>query len=374
MMKRSVFVIIFILPVLLKGQITIDEGILPKVNDVYNTFIDDMPEVNLGRQGTDQEWDFSTLNSGLIYQTTMLPPDPVLIFNALDYDFFIHSGNKIYRLFKRQGDELYEVAIQRPHPLNSDFIVFAKYESPKLVAYGPLSYRSEKTDRSNIFFYMPGNQIPQLIQKKLPITADSLRLKVSEVRDFRVDASGTLFLPYDRFDVLRQEITSRTTTSLEIYSAGKWSKINDYILDPTGELLGTVTQKSYVFYANEEPLPLASILLNENGSIKNIEVKAPGTIDNYVPANTDEKRLILSPNPTYGDVKLELMNLEPGKYYFEVFNIIGKKLWGDELDINRKLSSTKYNFSFLGKGTYLWAITDAQGVRITTKRLVIVTP
>jgi len=360
--------------VLLLSQITIDDSVLPVVNDVHKTFIDDMPDVSIGRQGLDQNWNFSSLSSGLIYERNLLPPDPVLIFSPIDYDFFINEGARIIKMYKLVDKQLYEVAVQQPHPLNSNYITFSKYESPKLIAYAPLEYRAEKTNRSTIFYYMPGDQIPDLIQNKLPITADSLRLKVSEVCDFRVDATGSLSLPYDQYDVLRQEVYSRTVTSLEIFSAGKWSRINNDILDPTSEILGSRVERKYLFYSDIENMPLATVRMNSDGIISDIEVKAPEESNNYISANTDQEQLILSPNPTYGDVKLELVNLEPGTYQFKIFNIIGKKLWEEEVVIKRKITSSKYNFGFLGKGTYLWAITDDQGVRLTTKRLIVVTP
>lgn len=356
------------------AQITLDETILPQANDVYSSFIDELPDIDPGRQGLDQFWDFSELSSGLVYESNLYPPDPLLIKSKVDYDFYRIENRKIYRLMKRVGDEIYEVAVQRPHPLNSDYITFARYENPKLIYFSPLSYRTEKTDRSSIYFDMPGQNIPQLIKDRLPVSADSIRLHVSTITDLRVDAAGTLLLGYERYDVLRQEVISSVDRQVEIYSAGKWSVVNNMILDPTEEFLGEKVEKHYRFLAEDEKFPIAKITVDEAGEVLEAEVKAPEQIDHLVRADSDEPLLVLSPNPTYGDVKLELMNLNRGTYSFEIANIIGKKLWEKNVEVDRNYNSYKFNFGFLGKGTYLWTITDERGIRLTTKRLVIVAP
>ncbi len=351
-----------------------DEANLPVLDDIFKTFIDDMPSVNLKKQGQDQNWDFSSLSSGLAYQKILQSKDVDMLPTNFEYDFLIKENSNTIRFYKRTGKRIYEIGMQRPHPLNSAYNVISKYDAPKLITYAPLRYKDDLTNRSTIYFTLPGTEIPQIVNKRLPVTADSIRIKIQEVADFRVDAWGTLTLYYDRFEVLRQEVSTRITKTLEIHSAGKWSKINNNILDPAGDLLGTSSEKFYLFLSDEAKNPIAKIIINEAGDPVIAEITAPEELNKIVSNDLTSQEIVLSPNPTYGEVKLELMNLDYGEYDFVISNVIGKKEWGEKIVIDRKLNSFKYNFSFLGKGTYFWALLDAKGQRIITKRLVIITP
>lgn len=374
MKKCRIFLTLVCLPVFLSAQISLDESYLPSVSETARTLIDNMPRVDLKKQGPEQYWDFSLVSSGLAYESTLLANDPEVLDNKFEFDFLRKDSNGWIHFYKKTGKRIYEVALQRPHPLNSAQTVLSQYDAPLLISYAPLRYLGDITNRSSIAFTLADQNIPSIIKKRLPVTADSLRVVYKETKDLRVDAWGTLVLSYDRFEVLRQEVTSLLSISVEIYSANQWSKINDNVLDPAGDFLGVSRNREFIFYSDEVKEPVAKIILDKSGEPAIAEIRAPDQIGSFVNANTSKQELILSPNPTYGDIKLELMNLDYGKYKFEVFNILSKKLWGDEIVVDRKLSSHRYNFSFLGKGTYLWAITDARGVRITTKRLVIITP
>lgn len=374
MNKCRIFLVFVCLPVLFNAQVSLNESSLPSANDVFKTQVDNVPNINLKKQGEDQYWDFTSLSSGLAYQKTLLKNDPEQLHTDFEFDYLIREDNGLLRFYRKTGKKIFEVAIQRPHPLNSSLTVVSRYDDPKLIMYAPMSYKDDLTDLSSISFKLAGNTIPSIIRKRLPVTPDSIRISYRETRDFRVDAWGQVLLSYDRFEVLRQEISSTINTSIEIYSAGKWSRIDNTVLDPTGDLLGLTHERYFVFYSDEVKEPLAKIKVNASNKALYAEIRASDEMKNFISGNTNKKVLLLSPNPTYGDVKLELMNLDYGSHNFEVFNILGEKLWGEEITVDRKLNSYRYNFSFLGKGTYLWAITDAQGVRLTTKRLVIITP
>lgn len=356
------------------AQVTINEGILPSINDTMWTLTDNMPNINLGNAGGNKFWDFSSLSSGMGRKKKLSHNNPNVNPPNIEYDFVIEEEGEIFRFYKRLNSALFEIAVQQPHPLNSGFEVLSKYQTPKLICYAEMKYEDDKTTNALIYYTLPGNNIPSLIQKKLPITADSIRIKVEEVQDMHTDAWGSVRLSYDNFDVLRQALTISRTTTAEVYSAGKWSRINDYILDPNQNILGKRSDSYYIFYANDAKEPIAKVKVGASQQPLYAEFKGSTRLGSLININTGERAFILSPNPSFGNVKLELVNTELGEYTFEIYNVIGKRLWKDELLVNRKFTSYKFDFSFLGKGTYLWALTNSQGVRITTKRLVIITP
>ena len=373
-MKKLLILMLLFTSVALHAQISIDETSLPIAGDTIWQLEDNIPNINLGRTGARQTWDFTSLNSGMSKKHVLTTENENLLSTSLAYDFIEQVDRETLILLKKIDNEIYEVAVQRPHPLNSSISVLSTYASPRLKRYANMKYGDDKTASSLIYYSLADEEIPNLVKKKLPITADSIRIKVEEVQDLRNDAWGSVNLSYNSFDVLRQDQTVHMTVSAEVYSAGKWSLINDNILDPGRKLLGTTTERYYNYYASNVKGPLVSIKVSNTDQPLSAIFEGSYSIGSIVNISDEDEAYILSPNPSFGDVKLEMMNAPFDTYKFEVFNVIGKRLWSDELLVNNKFTSYKFDFSFLGKGTYLWALTDSRGIRASTKRLVIITP
>ncbi len=373
-MKKLFLLSLILLVNGLNGQIVVGDEVLPKVADTIWMLEDNMPNIRLGNGGQDQYWDFSSLSSGMGMKTVLKKQDQEVIPSALDYDFIVKEEAGVIRFYKQFDKSLKEVALQLPHPLNSNQVILSVYEKPKLIRYSNIKYGDDQTAISLIYHTLSAGQIPNLVKKKLPITADSIRIKVEEIQDFRVDAWGTLLLSYERFEVLRQDVNVRKITSIEVFSAGKWSKINERIIDPNNELLGETSQRHFYYFSNDPDELIAQVKIGNTGRALSASFRGSDNMTNVVNIKAGQQAIILSPNPSFGDVKLEILNADFGKYKFEIFNVIGKRLWEDELLVNRKLNSYKFDFSSLGKGTYLWALTNSQGIRVTTKRMVIITP
>lgn len=373
-MDRLIIILLFISPFILQGQITIGNNTLPGLDDTLFYHTDYITDINVGMEGEGKFWDFSNLSSGIAEKVVLQKQDPQLDAKGIDYDFFIKEKGEIFRLYKKEGNAIYEVAVQRPHPLNSDYICFSKYEKKKLYRFSNIDYQDEKTSRSIIYFNLPGNQIPNLIEKKLPIKAEALRVRVEEIHDFTFDAWGTLRLNFDAYNVLRLYHNIFRSISVEIYSTGKWSPINNSILDPNGSFLKSTTEIFYEFYSDKDLEPIAKAKVDYTGNVEYVEFKASQFSKNIVTSQENKPVYIMSPNPTFGDVKLEMLNADFGEYNLELFNVIGKRIWSDKINVDKTFSSFKLDFTFLGKGTYVWALTNNRGVRITTKRLVIMTP
>lgn len=366
--------IFLIVPLFGFCQTSIVDNTLPSNGDTLWTSVDLEPNLRLGRGGPNQYWDFSSLNSGISHKSVLRKTDKLLLLPGFDFDFLQREEKEVIRFFKRIGKKLYEIAVQRPHPLNSDYICFAQYESPKLIKSSEIKYEDDEMNPSIIYYTLPGTEIPTFVKNKLPIKADSIRIKVDEIQDLHMDGWGVLRLSYRNFDVLRQNQYITTTTTAEIYSAGRWSTINSRLLDPNEALLKTIREQHYVFYADHVKEPIAKVKLDALGKSESVAFKASNYVGNLIEMKEGMKEYILSPNPTFGEVKLELVNIDFGNYTFEILDVIGKKLWSKEITISRSLESFKYDFSFLGKGTYLWTITNSNGRPMATKKMVVITP
>jgi len=88
----------------------------------------------------------------------------------------------------------------------------------------------------------------------------------------------------------------------------------------------------------------------------------------------DRMDINLFPNPTYGDLNIQFNNAEVSNYDFAVYNIVGKKIWNTEIIVNSRSFMQSIQLPRLDKGVYLYTVKNDEGIRISSKRLVIVEP
>lgn len=84
-----------------------------------------------------------------------------------------------------------------------------------------------------------------------------------------------------------------------------------------------------------------------------------------------EQGVIAQPNPSFGPIRFQLFNHEPGDYKLEIYNVVGKPIY------TKKFSKTEGNLleadlSSLRRGTYIYSIVDNSGRKIATKRISLI--
>lgn len=80
------------------------------------------------------------------------------------------------------------------------------------------------------------------------------------------------------------------------------------------------------------------------------------------------------PNPTYNDIYIRFENALDTEFNISLYNIIGKKLWGEDLTINQTNDQVFVNLPELSKGVYIYTISNSAGKRIQSRRLVVIEP
>lgn len=86
---------------------------------------------------------------------------------------------------------------------------------------------------------------------------------------------------------------------------------------------------------------------------------------------SEDSSIQVYPNPTFGNVNVLCNQLEPGDYFFELYNIIGQRQWRQSFLVNEELMVHKFNLPNPQKGTFLYAIVRPDGKKIFTRRLSI---
>ena len=80
------------------------------------------------------------------------------------------------------------------------------------------------------------------------------------------------------------------------------------------------------------------------------------------------------PNPTFGDIKVKFNGAQESEFKFELFNIIGKPVWSTTFKINSPDQIIDLQMLDLEKGIYLYAVSNLEGKRLRTQRLIIIEP
>lgn len=93
----------------------------------------------------------------------------------------------------------------------------------------------------------------------------------------------------------------------------------------------------------------------------------------YLPAcEPGGNQVYVYPNPSFGQLNLSAINIDPGSYSLEIFNLVGYKLWSQALQMKDQRELHNFDLSFLDKGVYVYALKDYRGAYVQTRRLIIV--
>ncbi len=376
-MKKVLPILLLIFPIILSAQVTINNSIFPKPGDTLR-YVTDNFFTNFDPNVTGETtWDFRSLNGSVVVETLYkaastgdafaLFPDADLLDKSAAQEIYYKSyGNKIVELGRAGLDPVLNI-------LDLDY----QNEGELILRRAPMSYSDNYTDNSSFMISAPTSVIPDSIIPGLSTLVDSLRLNVSITNVSDLDAWGTLQLPDADYEVLRQK--TETTTNAELYiftSVFGWQ-----LVDPSNplfaslgdilDLLGESISVSYQFFANDNKEVMANIVLDDSAIPISVTYKGDATTAVKV-VSSSEQNILTYPNPTFGNVTFELKNLPKGNYKVEIYNIIGKKLWSADLDYFTGVLNT--DISHLRKGTYLYSIIDGNGLKIATRRLMVITP
>jgi hypothetical protein len=179
-----------------------------------------------------------------------------------------------------------------------------------------------------------------------------------------VDASGELYSPTARYDVVRE----RRDIELILMPSGVVTKHTEPGL-PTGFTTG----RTYLFISAASAMPVAVVQTDAMNQAKQVEYLThpwAGTVIQQLPRRPD---VFVYPNPSFGNVRFDFLNLSSGYYDLEIYNILGSKIRTEYLFING-IRTLPLDLTRLKKGTYIYRLVDSEKNTIRSKRLVIITP
>ncbi len=360
----------------LKSQITITRDYFPRSGDTLYTSIDNLPtNIDLKTPGENISWDFSQLQSPFIQKTVFYAPAPDLVPEVFSSATVATSEDPGSAWFKASENSFDLLGYSGADPLDFGLESNLVYSPPLPERYAPLSYGDihELTTKAVLPFSI--DQLPNEILEQLPITPDSLRIRIQINRFSEVDAHGSVLLPDGvNYPVLREKRVESLSIGLDAKLGPlPWQDITG--LFPGNDMLPALTTTSYYFFNNNSKEPIAIVQTDpeEEATAINVIYKATDMTTPVRPSVKNKPELIAFPNPAIANVRFEFNNSPAGKYQLKVYNILVQEVLSKEYYIEGP-QTVQVDISQLRKGTYLYTLIDEKGKTLGTKRLIVLRP
>jgi len=360
------------------AQITVTNYTFPKAGDTLFIAMDKLPEdIEITPPGGDQSWNFSNLSApftqSLIYRPASEGEVPEEVPSADIFTKFTPESESYYKV----TDNTFEfIAFNGQDPAGLGLNTLAKFEPPIVERRAPMNFFDQNIGNSALLASLASSDIPQEVFDNLPIplTPDSIRLRVSMERVDLVDAWGSLTIPGGTYDVLREKRTEFRETRIDLkFAVVGWQDWTD-IIAPFLAPIGKDTTVTYNFFSNEAKEVIAIVTMdNQEEQATQVIYKSNDIINKVKTVANRRPSIYAYPNPAINDVRLEFTDLKPAFYSIKIFNILGvvvfeKKYWVDGT------RTEKIDLTNLRKGIYLYSLENDSGKTLITKRLMILRP
>lgn len=358
-----------------RAQITVTASSFPEIGDTLFLNIDNLPvNISVSDPGPDQRWDFSTLQSPFSRKTVVrFPGDGEGSAGFSGADFMIMLGENLEGYFRSTPNQLRVLGYYGEDPLGLGAETLTRFNPYIVDRHVPLRYLDDFQSGYNLSLTIPADELPRQILDQLPITPDSLRIRIQSEREDFVDAWGKLIIPGGIYDVLREKRIETRKTRLDAKIGFlPWQDITSLV--PGIDQLGDLTTVSYHYFSNEIKEPVAVLFLDESEeTVLRVEYKANDVTTDVQSIHDLKPGVYAFPNPAIVNVRFEFSNLPADNYTLTIFNILGVEMWQEDYFIDGSRTE-KVNIASLRKGTYLYSLSDSRGRTLTTKRLMVIKP
>jgi hypothetical protein len=375
-MRNLYFLIACLLTFQSYSQISIDKFSMPSKGETLKTWGSLTTNVDLGVEGGPQTWDFSNLTKDVENNITLLDPSEgtVEVSNA---SFLIMNGEFVERYFNKADDAITEIYLKTLDPIFETFEISNEYAEAPVYRKATILYGQDHSNTSIYRAAIAWSDLPDTITGQVGLAIDSIRINTNFERTDDIDAYGTVMLPDGEWEALRESSRNIRSVTIDIFFLGVWIEAPAEILETAlggfADLLAPDTTYTTNFYTNQAIEVLATFNLDDNGDPVTAEFKEGSEITDLSILESKSPDVQTFPNPSFGNVTFNFENCTTGKYTIQVFNILGKKLWMQDVTIDSS-KSIRVDLTTLKKGTYLYSVYDKNGNKITTKRLVILNP
>ena len=372
----------FLFAISVQAQISITDAYFPSAGDTLKTAFDGMPSgiiVNPVGGSVDQTWNFNSVQ-GTSREIVYYPAsegDASDQFPSADLHTKLNPVGEMY--YKKSPSSFEWLGYQGIDPVNLGIALLVKLDPTLIERRAPLNFLDFGNTDSAVLLPFAASDIPGGILDSLPVTPDSIRLRIAIDRTSIVDGWGKLTIPGGTYDVLREKQIEERETLMDIKIGSgpfaQWIDITDVISGGFGEFLGKDTITTYTFYNDLEKEAISVVTVDnlDNDLVESVEYKDNGVQTSLRYVDTGKPDLIAYPNPAIDDIRIDFLNLPSSTYTLKIYNILGIVVMEKKYAISGDRSE-KINLTSLRKGTYLYSLINENGKIISTKRLMIMRP
>jgi len=374
-MQRLIPIIAYLLlTISVVGQPIITAEVLPRIGDTILMASDNLPEnIAILGKGEDQSWDMMSLQSAFTQKIAIKAANrsrrkmPFAKEGVL-----MQEMNGINNFFKSDGHSLELLGSIGLDPMNMGVQTTTYYTQPIETVHFPLKYGMTSTEEGRFSFKVAVEDLPKAVLYTLPITPDSIRYRCLVTQTKEIDAWGTLALPDNTYDVLREKNIEERVYRIDIKVGNlPWQDITEGVDDPKMQV--PQISQSYHFYSNETTSKVAVAYMKPNGVNPEAVYYTVSDPSSTMRTSNGRPDIYAYPNPAINDVRFEFSNLKPSEYSLKIYNILGVVVMEEKYPLNG-FNTKKLDVSKLRKGTYLYSLSDAKGKTVATRRLMVIRP
>jgi len=360
------------------AQITISGDSFPEVGDTLRTATDNLPQgIAISAAGPDQEWNFENLQAPFVMEQILIPTKQGVYQDQFpEANVLISGGNAGAEFYYASFEDTYQfLGYVGADPAGLDIEITARNNPAIIERRAPLNYQDDDIVMYENTIPFGGDKLPEILLESLPVTPDSLRIRVSSNRTDVVDAWGTLTIPGGTFEVLREKRIEIRETFLDVkVSFFPWTDVTDIIGETIPGVFGVDTLTTYHYFSEDSKEAIAVVNADETNTATSVTFKSiENTITNVVNVNNTKSDIIAYPNPAIDSARFTFTNLEKGVYTLKFYNILGMTIWKKDYPVNGS-KTVVVDLNELRKGTYLYSVVDNKGKTLSTKRLIIIRP
>ncbi len=378
-MKQILPLILLLSTLILGAQITLQSSdYFPVVGDTLRTATDTDPVgIDITAPGGGQKWNFASLQAGFSLERIVENAsvgDASGSFPAANILFEQVDGGEGY--YQSDANTFSVVGFAGMDPLGQGFEVVAPFNPPYVERWAPLAFFDQNTNEAALTVSLAADDIPGNIFDGLPISPDSIRVRVATERIDLVDGWGSLVIPGGSYDVLREKRTEYRDVRLDAkLGVLPWTDITDIALEflPIDEL-GTDTLVTYTFWSDTAKEAIAVINADPTGTlVETVTFKSDEVISSVQNVSEREPEVYIYPNPAIVQTRIEFTNLPADQYELEIFDVAGRSVYDKSIYINEYHLETLNVIGFR-KGVYLCVLRNRAGKKFAVRRLLVTTP
>ena len=339
------------------AQITVTDADIISVGDIVYEAVDSLPSnsITIGNSGSNQTWDFSSLQDMEVDIIEVISPIGTLHENIHpDANMCVETDDELMYLDKSSTG--LEMVGYGDIPLNMLMI-------PLPLVYGLSQQNGPNTIMDSVFDNAAGlfdNSLAPIISSNPSFNQiDSLKIKVVNTSDFNVDAWGSITIPMGTYDALRLKVEETNSTEFFTYCSasgigGSWFSAQNFLP------IETEISNRYQWWSNDPSVKFMIAELEMDSLNNNVEFVTFLTQTSVV---TDllSNSISVFPNPTSDKI---IVNTDLNNCNYELVDVKGSVITSDNFNYNTEIDLSKN-----AKGIYFLKLKSQN--EIITKKIII---